>query len=429
MTSDCGVCGVCGVCCNKYNKTRTPITCPKCSYEACNTCVKTYILGSVNDAQCMKCREVWCAEVIDQIFSKHWRQTVYRAHRAQVLFDREKSLFPETIEAVQKEQRRRELVKKQEMLKDKMARLRKKLTEVEYEIKDLQGSTSKKKKEKILCKCAKEECRGFVFQYSNKCAICDTRVCAGCFQIETESHTCKPDEKATADLIKKECRACPSCAVPIHRWIGCPMMWCTNCNTAFDWNTLEKLNNRNIHNPHYIDYLERNRVEGNRTEGLCIHRNQMVTLNHVNTHLRSVGMNVDVRTVIQEKHRLMIHIEDMELPRYRVTAREQDNEDLRIGYMIGDFDEVAMRKSLMDREMKLEKNRVVYNILEMGVEASKDIFRRMLSQNTKKDTLTVAKELDVLYAYMQDCLERETKRFGSLRKPEILRAWPVLQQQ
>ena len=423
MTSECGVCGVC---CNKYNKTRTPITCFKCSFEACNVCVKTYILGSVNDAQCMKCREIWSAEIIDETFSKHWRQTVYRKHRAQVLYDREKSMFPATIEAVQIEKRRRELLQKQEVLKDKLAKLRKKLTELEYELQDLGNvKSSKTPKEKIVCKCPKEDCRGFVFQHTKSCAICETKVCVGCFQsvIERDTHECNPEEKATADLIKRECRACPSCAVPIHRWTGCPMMWCTNCNTAFDWNTLEKIENKNIHNPHYIEYLERNQTGRNVLDRMC-DQNQMPSMNHVNTHLRSVGIAPQPRTVIQEKHRILLHVEDIEMPRYRVTARDQDNEDLRVCYLIGDYDETTLKKNLLDREVKLEKKRVVYNILEMAIEASKDIFRRMLSEETKTKTLDVASELDVLYMYVQECFERETKRFGTLRKPE-LGLWPM----
>ena len=48
----------CFVCCEKYNKTtRTKIVCPfsNCNYEACKSCIRTYIVGSAKDPHCMNC--------------------------------------------------------------------------------------------------------------------------------------------------------------------------------------------------------------------------------------------------------------------------------------------------------------------------------------------------------------------------------------
>ena len=42
----------------------------------------------------------------------------------------------------------------------------------------------------------------------------------------------------------------------ISRISGCSSMFCTNCNTGFDWNTGLMNKDGFVHNPHYFDYLK-----------------------------------------------------------------------------------------------------------------------------------------------------------------------------
>ena len=67
-------------------------------------------------------------------------------------------------------------------------------------------------------------------------------------------HVCKTENVESAKLIKKDSRKCPSCATPIFRVQGCNQMFCTYCNTNFDWASGKKINGV-IHNPHYFEYM------------------------------------------------------------------------------------------------------------------------------------------------------------------------------
>ena len=61
----------CTVCCDKYNKTqRKKVTCPHCNYEACKTCIQTYLLSTTEEPHCMKCKHEHDREFIDSFCTK-----------------------------------------------------------------------------------------------------------------------------------------------------------------------------------------------------------------------------------------------------------------------------------------------------------------------------------------------------------------------
>jgi len=87
----------CTVCCDKYNKTqRVKVTCPHCDYEACKTCIQTYLLSTTEEPHCMKCKHEHDREFIDSFCTKRFRNVEYRKHREQILYEREMARMPET---------------------------------------------------------------------------------------------------------------------------------------------------------------------------------------------------------------------------------------------------------------------------------------------------------------------------------------------
>lgn len=371
----------------------------------------------------------------------------------EVLLDRERAQFPATLDAVERERHRRTLQGQLSEVQTKIRELRLEESRLMRELGRAPDSSSGGKKciPKILCACPGDTCKGFILTATGKCAACDVEVCRDCYvklEPKTSSsrasgskgeHVCRESDLATAKLIQSSCKPCPGCAVLIHRWTGCPMMFCTNCNTAFDWTTLEKLKHNRVHNPHYMEYLQRNggrAAEGannannaNGCDGLAGIPTPQILYQHLNVGVRDKTTNrikpyytqVELRQLL-ERQRSVLHMEDIELRRFNVTQQlPYNNEDLRVRYMMNDIDESTFKQTILEREQKREKMRATYEILEMYVRVGGDLIRRML-QTPARDRhamLSIGREFDALNAYVLECFERQTKRFGSLRKPEM----------
>ena len=87
----------CSICCERYNGSSLKMTtCPFCGLDCCRSCQKTYLLASMDDPHCMKCKKGFTIDIMDTIFNRHFRLGEWKRHREQVLFEREKSLLPAT---------------------------------------------------------------------------------------------------------------------------------------------------------------------------------------------------------------------------------------------------------------------------------------------------------------------------------------------
>ena len=74
-----------------------------------------------------------------------------------------------------------------------------------------------------------------------------------------KAHGCQQDDVDSVKEIRQHSRACPSCKARIFRISGCDTMWCTQCNTGFNWRTgMVIADAKDLHNPHYIDFVRHN---------------------------------------------------------------------------------------------------------------------------------------------------------------------------
>ena len=106
--------------------------------------------------------------------------------------------------------------------------------------------------------CSNNNCNGLLKDNKWDCDICNKTTCSKCFDIIlNENHKCCPDKIKTAKLLMKDTKKCPKCNYGITKIDGCDVMFCTNCKTSFNWQTL-KILTKNLHNPHYIEYLRQN---------------------------------------------------------------------------------------------------------------------------------------------------------------------------
>ncbi len=264
----------CPVCCSTFNKsTNKPVICPysECSYPACNSCIRTYLINNpLSQPHCMACKKHFNDLFIVEKLTKTWTYDTYKPHITKVMVDIELSKLGESMQEAENRKVITKLNYDKKELTQKYLNEMKALREnyekaLENIDKDIDSLAPKKKQHQQERKifsmpCSYNDCKGMLSsQY--KCGICDKYTCKDCHEPLQDEHKCNPDNVATTQAIKKETRPCPSCSTRIFKISGCDQMWCTSCKTPFSWVTGKAVPlGQTIHNPHAIEFFKQNGV-------------------------------------------------------------------------------------------------------------------------------------------------------------------------
>ena len=87
----------CVICADKFTLHRKCVKCPRCDFECCSKCLRTYILSQRADPCCMNCKAAFDREFLIGATNKSFMNVTYKNHRRELLFEHEKSRFPETM--------------------------------------------------------------------------------------------------------------------------------------------------------------------------------------------------------------------------------------------------------------------------------------------------------------------------------------------
>lgn len=432
---------MCNICIEDF---KSLIQCSFCDFEACKNCTSKYLVESINESHCMSCKKSWDREFLIKSISLSWYDAKYKPSRKQILFDREKSLFPDTLTYVeiykQLEKTRKEyndLVSKTKHLKLEKAKLlldynestdkqqRKELRQLvkektddfyktrrlTYKLNDdiytlirklnRRPNTITNTKEeskpipKYYGKCFDEECIGLLNKEGN-CVTCDKKTCTKCMEKDEDGHVCNPDTLETVKLIKNDTKACPNCHVLIHRPGGCYQMWCTNCHTTFHYNTGEILNEK-IHNPHYIEWLQNNRNNRNRNEA----RDECERLD-----LYVYRTGYPTKNIATSMHNIMREVSHIELSiipniRHKLNYFNNDQtlKEKRCQYMLKYIPEEKYKTQLFQRYKQTMRWNEVLNFFDFMKTGMTSIIEEYF---VTKDFDNVYKQLETLYKYCNE---------------------------
>ena len=407
---------ICGICCETFNKsTRARIDCASCHYPACRTCVRTYLLGTKDDPHCLKCRNRWEQDMLIKATLKSFVNDEYKEHRKNALFDHEKSRLPDTMPAVENFKICEKLEQKSNVMQKEVRELQAKV----YKLKIKQGAIStelyrrnngkiEKEKRKFMKSCPAAGCRGFL-STQWKCGLCNTLACSKCFCIKAIDgdgnvleHLCNENDIKSAEMIKKETRSCPSCAANIFKITGCDQMWCTQCHTAFSWQTGLKISGV-VHNPHFYAWQNAGAGAPANAPGAVMcgglpqlyHFRSTVlwALDAPSSYRNGVDHdspnNVLARCAVH-LHRACSHFALVELDRVRrVCNGAQDNEQLRVKYILKQIDEEEMKREIMRRDKKRGKAQAMLQIYELVntvfTESIRDIYLTLMDKKSAND--------------------------------------------
>jgi ribosome assembly protein YihI (activator of Der GTPase) len=448
----------CSVCCEKFNKTTHKEIVCSCNYKQCATCVETYLLGQTNTAHCMNCKKEWDIDFMNNALKKTFIYKRYKNHRENLLFERERSMFPETMPFIESETRVNEINQQKTELYDKhyeisikrnnliysendsfeerqsyyrkSADLKNELSTIENEnayLNNIIGLIRNKKTtemRKFIRACPANECRGFL-STQWKCGLCNVWTCPECHESiglnkAEANHVCLESNLKTAQLLDKDSRPCPKCASLIFRISGCPLMFCTHCHTGFNWNTGREQNGP-IHNPHYFDYM-RARENGELEE---VPRNEIVEENQCLNQMPSIeklnkleskiyGINLPVPFNITEIVRSHNHVNAICLnelsPAHNIA---QLNRDLRIQYLMNRLPEEQFKILLQQREKRENKKHDNLLVCQMFVQVCLDIVNRFVREaKTKEHHAMFVEEYNQLKEYVKNCLNKIGRNYN-----------------
>lgn len=410
--------GDCPVCLSEYTKkVRIEKTCTYCGQGACLTCLKRYVLGSMSDPHCLHCRRAYSSEIIDALFTKHFRKTELRKHRILVLMDQERSLFPQTLGIIEREDAQSayvraysqhqdlilrlsprdtapldpDLVVQINQIREVILRLLRRVTELGVEL--TPSSTAVQRRE-FVKKCP--NCPDGFLSTAWRCALCKTRVCSHCLAVKgvgivdgdpDPTHECKAEDVASARTIQEETKPCPHCGVRVQRSEGCSQMWCTACNNAFDWRTGQKVNGP-VHNPHFHEFQRsgvalqqpqaqnwQNACENNRDPTMW----PWIYGHHIINQLQQRGgVPANWQTRILDMNRFMI--ERSVVARAYRPYGPTSYEDLRKRRLRRQIDDAAWAKLLSSRETRREKENRMRLLDELILAVGRDTIGALLQR-------------------------------------------------
>lgn len=434
----------CNICAESFNKTsRAKVTC-RCAFDACRSCIKTYLLDKIDDAHCMSCKVGWDRKFMTDNFEKTFMSKGFKNHREEILFEREMGMLQATQPYVEREIKLEKLNLAMEQLYIDMRNLN-------DEYKAVKGNTTIERK-KFVRKCPNGDCHGFL-SIALKCGLCENFACSDCREVtgktteERETHACNPQIVESVKFLEKDSKPCPKCASMTFKIIGCSQMFCVECHTPWNWNS-GKIETGIIHNPHYIEYLAQQKngqAPRNPNDVLCgreldnqfilrllevfprkIRKDWIETTNwtgepdyyNIKTHQRSNIYPLEDGNKTNENFaeiaRNILHIRQVELPRFNRAHQFQDNIQMRIDFMRNRIEKDDFKRKIQKKEKEVDKKKEIANILGMYVSCMTDIFYRLISEEISvKHSQKIQDEMETLRAYTNKCFVGISKSFNS----------------
>ena len=353
-----------------------------CEFSICGKCMKTYLLDSTSDPDCMSCHRSLDRSFLCDSVGTGWVNGAYKKHQSKVLLDKEMARMASAQPAAK---RRLDIAAKDielKKIKQEQYQLHLKMRGVEREKWDLKSRTPLVKKQ-FIQKCGVEGCLGSL-STAWKCGLCDTFSCSECHAVKgldrDTPHTCNPDDIASVAEIKKSTRGCPSCGTSIYKIAGCDQMFCTipGCETAFSFRTGRKETGI-IHNPHFFEAQRAGllagegvaRAAGDRLCGgipnvnlieLLVEKAYEGEKGHQLGEAFKHKLSEQVMTTVRGSAHFSAVIVD---PLRARLAAATDNEDLRVEFLLKLIGEKKLKSTLARRDKKRQQDQAVLHIMEL----------------------------------------------------------------
>ena len=463
----------CAVCFDTFNKsTRAKTSCPGCTVSICRTCLQTYVVGDIRDSPPCVNTECslggWDRDFLDSQFTRTFRLQTFKVHRETVLRDRERSRLPETQDDAAAYRQAKLIVetetKQSASLLSQIADLERELYAVQnrsFQARGVVDSIGRSRmrdrthatkaeaaepKRQFIRACPAPDCKGFL-STAWKCGLCEKWTCNECQDLigtsKDSEHTCDPDKVASARLIEQESRPCPKCGARICKIDGCNQMWCTACNTGFDWRT-GTLAKGPIHNPHFFQWMQRNPqgagaagaagaaggaggnpvnmivncdqdLDRRVTDSLNPYRHYGYGAHRTRSHDPEPPTS-DTK-YLAEAWRMMREYGDPAYgPQGVLRETQEQYRRLRVRYLTGEMSDDEWSTALQRIEKDELHAEAIQQVRDLYSNAARDLIRGVLTPNSERSAIT--DQVKQLVDYVNESFANIAKRFG--RKSHVL---------
>lgn len=380
----------CQICIEKYDKNKHKvISCNSCNYHLCLECYKNYLFLSNQKAHCIFCKTHWSRLELGIKTGAKFMNTDYKSYYQNIVYEMEKCHFPETQIKITRMQKEKKIADLKVEYTEKLKKLILELREI-----SIDSYVQKEDQKLVIKKCSQEDCKGLM-DTTGFCSLCQNYSCVKCLEIisqERENHICDKEKLETLKFLEKETKACPKCSIRINKVEGtCSQMFCTNCNTVFDWESGKEIKKGFMHNPHYLDWRKKQR--NTQIDIVC-------ALNMLDYLLLLAGNSL-IHNDIPELCRRIFHINEEK----NYFDNQKTNDDLRFKYLTNQIDENKFKTLLYQRDKKKEKDELIYEVLTLFCKKS---INKILdfTQRVKKDIKeaiyeNIENHIKDLYTYLE----------------------------
>lgn len=371
---------MCQICCTDTDSdSSNTVTCPTCQSEACYECNTRYITGSYKEAECMFCHAPWSRDFV--LGFPKANKKVYLEFLGRFIREQERDMLPGTQQEATVVAKIRELRVQIHGLKKNDSATKLVLQNKISAYKDTPSSHSNKKAVKVvefIYKCPQESCRGFVSS-DHTCGTCQCHTCGKCRNPSHEPAPCNKDDVQSVNAIESETRPCPKCYTNIFKASGCDQIFCTSCHVVFDYRTGE-IETKSMHNPQFFEWLADNPMSTRIDDIACGDLPGPsefigILMANKNKHIKGHLM----------MYQRLIHIQDVVLPQFQ-EDRVKENVDLRIAYLLNEFDDDRWAFKLVNRERRRMKIRAFRELLDTSITIIRDLLRQALYTNVNPNT-------------------------------------------
>ena len=397
----------CDVCC----ETRaTTLPCARCDFSTCRVCTRR-ALEEGHPAACLQCRAPMSTDEVVRRVGKTYYATTHRAQVRARIARREQAKLPLVVPWANVERDRRHLRHEIRRLSQEFQHtgdwnVVRDLRELQRRLHSL-GAPSMSR----VVRCA--SCADFLStdeaDVALHCGRCGTRTCVRCrARVDATPHVCAPADLQSLEAIARECRPCPNCGASSYRDSGCPVMWCVECHTFWQWDTrLPMPRGQTPHNPDHRQWMQR---AGPMREVGDVPCGGTVDLGQLHAAL----MREFARSLyVTEGAAVVLAASDAVLVAQRLRhgfPRTWDPDTvlrpLRVGYLLGDYaSEDAFVAAVSRAERDCEYRRDVGEVFEGFVFASTDVLQRFVHDQSP-DCDAVALELAQVRDLFRDAIER-----------------------